>query len=74
MAIKWDASALEVTRCQIAKAEVEAGTVRLDFGSISRREDEAIEGVTLRRRIILDEEAATNLLKLLNSMISKLNL
>lgn len=73
MALKWDESNMAVTKSDLAKAEADAGGVRLDFGAAVSRHDGDANDVKLQRRVLLDPEAATNLLKLLNNLISRRN-
>ena len=73
MALKWDKSNMEVTQSDLAKAEAETGGVRVDFGAVFPREEGDVSDVKLQRRIVLDPESATNLLKLLNNLISRQN-
>lgn len=73
MALNWDKSNMEVSRSDLAKATTVAGAVQLDFGATVRRQDEDVNDVKLQRRIVLDPEAAINLLKLLNNLISRQN-
>ena len=64
---------MKVTQSGLAKAEAETGGVRVDFGAVVPREEGDVSDVKLQRRIVLDPEAATNLLKLLNNLISRQN-
>lgn len=74
MAFTWDDSDMSVTKCDVAKAEKEERGVRLDFGAIVKHEAGGASHVKLQKRIVLDPESATNLLKLLNTLISTQNL
>jgi hypothetical protein len=71
MAINWDTSKLTVTQSNLAKAEAVADGVRLDFGVSVARESGDIADVHLLQRILLEREAASNLLGLLNSLVSQ---
>ena len=73
MALTWDDSNMSVTQSDLAKAEVETGGVRVDFGVVLKNESGNASDVRLQKRILLDPESATNLVKLLNSMISRQN-
>jgi hypothetical protein len=73
VALAWDDSNMSVTQSDLAKAEVETGGVRVDFGVVLKNESGNASDVRLQKRILLDPESATNLVKLLNSMISRQN-
>lgn len=73
MALSWDDSNMSTTQSQLAKAEAEDGGVRVDFGVVVPVEEGAASQVQLNRRFVLEPEAAANLLKLLNSLISEQN-
>ena len=57
----------------IAKAEREERGVRVDFGAVIEHEAGGASDVQLQKRVLLDPESATNLLKLLNNLISRQN-
>ena len=73
MPLSWDDSNISVTLSDVAKAEKEERGVRLDFGAIVKHEAGGASDVKLQKRILLDPESATNLLKLLNTLISRQN-
>lgn len=73
MAINWDKSGMRTTQSNLAKAEAESGHVRLDFGISTASEAGDLREVELLRRVLLQPEAASNLVKLLNTLISKQN-
>ena len=73
MAVNWDKSGMKITQVNLAKAEAVEGKVRLDFGASEPREQGDVRGVRLLRRILLEPEAASSLVKLLNAMISRQN-
>jgi hypothetical protein len=64
---------MSVTLSDVAKAEREERGVRLDFGAISEHEAGGASDVRLQKRIVLDPESATSLLKLLNTLINTQN-
>ena len=73
MAVKWDKSNIAVTKSDIAKATAVDGDVLLDFGASAERNSGDVSDVRHQCRIVLDREAAMNLLKLLNNLISRQN-
>ena len=73
MAVNWDKSGMKITQVNLAKAEAVAGKVRLDFGASVPREQGDARDVRLLQRILLEPEAASSLIKLLNAMISRQN-
>ena len=73
MPLTWDDSSMVVTQSDLAKAEAETGSVRIDFGLILKNRVGGASDVKLQRRVLLDPESATNLLKLLNALISRQN-
>ena len=73
MAVNWEKSGMKVTQVNLAKAEAIEGGVRLDFGASVPREQGDVRDVRLLRRVLLEPEAASSLVKLLNAMISRQN-
>ena len=73
MAVNWDRSDMKISQVDLAKAAAVEGDVRLDFGASVPHEQGDVRDVRLLRRILLDPEAASNLAKLLNAMISRQN-
>ena len=71
MAVNWDKSGMKITQVNLAKADAVEGKVRLDFGASISREQGDVRDVRLLQRILLEPEAASSLVKLLNSMISR---
>ncbi len=71
MAVHWDSSGMQLTQSNLAQANAVTEGVRLDFGASLQRETGDASDVRLLRRIVLDPEAALNLLKLLNNLISR---
>jgi hypothetical protein len=71
MAVKWDTSDLKLTESKLAKAEAVGEGVRLDFGVSVPREGGDVTEVQLLQRILLEREAASNLLALLNKLVSQ---
>ena len=71
MAINWDTSKLTVTQSNLAKAEAADDGVRLVVGVSASRESGDITDVRLLQRIFLEREAASNLLGLLNNLVSQ---
>ena len=71
MAVNWDRSAMKITQVNLAKADAVEGKVRLDFGASVPREQGDVRDVRLLQRILLEPGAASNLAKLLNTLISK---
>jgi hypothetical protein len=69
MAITWDTSEMQVSRSDLVQASAVAEGVRLDFGASMPRESGDIVDLRNLRRIVLEKEAATNLLKLLKNLI-----
>jgi hypothetical protein len=64
---------MSVTVSDVAKAEREERVVRLDFGAIIEHGAGGVSDVKLQKRVLLDPESATSLLKLLNTLISRQN-
>ena len=73
MAVNWDTSEMQITQSDLAQASAVAEGVRLDFGASIPRESGDVTDVRLLQRTLLDHEAATNLLSLLNKLISQQN-